>query len=147
MTSLAQWAYTFGIGLTIIAPSFQLWRISLIWVLGFSVLFLTAMCAGLTCASIACLLNSRAELLGFVVRRVGDGTFETSWGGPLVVASALLVRGTDGYIGIMAMRYIAVTYKEDKEAVTITFGVIGMTINFFGAIVSTALVETGVIAD
>ena len=45
MTSLAQWAYTFGIGLTIIAPSFQLWRISLIWVLGFSVLFLTAMCA------------------------------------------------------------------------------------------------------
>ena len=47
----------------------------------------------------------------------------------------------------MAMRYIAVTYKEDKEAVTITFGVIGMTINFFGAIVSTALVETGVIAD
>ena len=89
----------------------------------------------------------------------------------MVVASALLVRGTDGYIGIMAMRYIAVTYKEDKEAVTITFGelpryrwhlgcillkmpaislstgVIGMTINFFGAIVSTALVETGVIAD
>ena len=78
---------------------------------------------------------------------MGDGTFETGWGGPLVVASALLVRGTDGYIGIMAMRYIAVTYKEDKEAVTITFGVIGMTINFFGAIVSTALVETGVIAD
>ena len=102
---------------------------------------------GLTCAGIACLLCCRAELRGFVARRVGDGTFETSWGGPLVVASALLVRGTDGYIGIMAMRYIAVTYKEDKEAVTITFGVIGMTINFFGAIVSTALVETGVIAD
>ena len=66
---------------------------------------------------------SRALALSCVCAygRVGDGTFETSSGGPLVVASALLVRGTDGYIGIMAMRYIAVTYKEDKEAVAITF--------------------------
>ena len=53
MTSLAQWAYTFGIGLTIIAPSFQLWRISLIWVLGFSVLFLTAMCAQASLAQVS----------------------------------------------------------------------------------------------
>lgn len=121
-TALAQWAYTSGIGLTVIAPSHQLWRISAIWVAGFSMLTIMAV--------------------------VGDGTFELGgFGGFLVVSSALTVRCTDGYMGIMVFRLIAERYREDEQAITVFFGLTAVAVNFFGSIVSTVLVETGTIAD
>ena len=121
MTAGAQWSYTAGIGLTIAAPSFQLWRISTIWVAAFGTLLVIAM--------------------------VGDGTFETDFWGYVVVGSALLVRMMDGYIGIMVFRFIAAKHGENEQSITVFFGVVAMVINFFGSIVSTVLVETGIIAD
>jgi hypothetical protein len=121
MTAGAQWSYTAGIGLTIAAPSFHLWRISTIWVAAFGTLLIIAM--------------------------VGDGTFETDFWGYVVVASALLVRMMDGYIGIMVFRFIAATNSENEQSITVFYGVVALVINFFGSIVSTVLVETGIIAD
>eukprot|EP01052_Picozoa_sp_SAG31_P033051 SAG31_NODE_3687_length_3987_cov_4.811214_4_plen_621_part_00 len=121
MTALAQWAYTGGIGLTIVAPSFHLWRISALWTAAFATLLVIAM--------------------------VGDGTFETKWAGPTVVGAALLVRATDGYMGIMVFRYVASKFPADAESVTVSFGIFGMVVNVFGAVVSSALVESGIIKD
>ena len=121
MTAGAQWSYTAGIGLTIAAPSFRLWRISTIWVASFGTLLIIAM--------------------------VGDGTFETDFWGYVVVGSALGVRMMDGYIGIMVFRVIAAQHEENEQSITVFFGVVAMVINFCGSIVSTVLVETGIIAD
>ena len=121
MTALAQWAYTAGIGMTIVAPSFNFVRISAVWVTAFGTLFFIAM--------------------------VGDGSFETSWAGYVVVGSALMVRAGDGYMGIMVFRYIAAKHNADEQSITVFFGIVAMVINFFGSIVSTVLVESGVLAD
>ena len=92
-------------------------------------------------ASLPCYIKDNVD------KQRGDGTFETSWAGPLVVTAALLVRATDGYMGIMLFRYVASKYSGDEEAVTVSFGIFGMVVNVFGAVVSSALVESGIIKD
>ena len=52
-----------------VAPSYRMWRVSIVWLGAFVVLMLPA--------------------------AVADGTFETAWGGPLVLGAALTLRLSD----------------------------------------------------
>jgi type IV secretory pathway TrbD component len=123
ITSLAQWAYTSGICLTILIPSFDLWRVSLLWSVGFSMLMTSA-----------------------VVR---DGMFETHWGGPFVLCSALLVRGADGYLETMIWRVIAHQYRPQgcEQHVVLFYGLMAMAVNLVGSTASDWLIQTGLIGD
>ena len=123
ITSLAQWAYTSGICFTMLIPSFDLWRVSLLWSVGFGMLMTSA-----------------------VVR---DGMFETHWGGPFVLCSALLVRGADGYLETMIWRVIAHQYRSQRceQDVVLFYGLMAMAVNLVGSTASDWLIQTGLIGD
>lgn len=123
ITSLAQWAYTCGILFTILLPSFNLWIVSILWSAGFGMLMTSA-----------------------VVR---NGMFETQWGGPFVLCSALLVRGADGYLETMVWRVIAHRYgpQGDEQQVVLFFGLMAVVVNLVGSAASEWLIQTGLIGD
>ena len=123
ITSLAQLAYTAGISLTIALPSFRLWSISILWFAGFALMVWPAV-------------------------TIHSSLFEREWGKALVLVSALLVRGVDGYLETMVWRYIAHRYgPRDEQAVTLFFGIVAMLVNLAGSSIAEALIHVGVIAD
>ena len=123
ITSLAQWAYSGGIALTVAFPSYRLWRVSTVWLPAFVVLLVPAL------------------------RVSGGGLFEAAWGGPLVLLGALLLRGSNGYLETMQWRYIAHRWGSEAQSVSLAFGAVSMAISLFGSLASTALIEAGVVGN
>ena len=58
-----------------------------------------------------------------------------------------VVLGVQGYIEAMQWRYISHHYAANDQAVTLFFGLVGMTIGLCGNVATTALIELGVFGD
>jgi len=113
--SLAQFSFASGVGLTVIYPSFRLYFCALLWLFPMSMIL--------------------------VIARLGDGTFETSWSGPVVVGCTCWVRMCQGYFEVMQWRYIASRYKESQEIATTVLAAFFMTAGFFGGLLVAFLIE------
>ena len=113
--SLAQWSYTAGIGMTVVAPNLDMVVLSVTWLGAF------------------CVVVAMAALR--------DGQFEFEGSGALLVFSACVVRALDGFLEVIIFRYIAVKFPREKAHVTVFMGIIEKLVGFAFIAVTSTLVE------